>query len=153
MRRRHLRFSTLQEAVADAKLLQANGYDRIGNWSLGQNVEHLNKTLRMATVGEPFMVPAIIRPLLKLIVFRKMKKGDMLKFRAKAPPAVQPAEDVDAKIAIAEFEALSTAVEAEDAELAATHPVFGTFSAQEWRIMQRWHASHHLGFLVPKAAQ
>ena len=39
--RRQLRFERLDEAVSDARMLQATGYDRAGTWDLSQVCGHL----------------------------------------------------------------------------------------------------------------
>ena len=41
IKRRHLRFASLGEAVRDAEHLLANGYEKAGNWDLTQCCHHL----------------------------------------------------------------------------------------------------------------
>lgn len=150
MDRRPLTFADLTEAVSDARGLQETGYERAGNWSLAEVVDHLNKSLMMALEPPGFKAPAIVRPLLKWLIFGKMKRGDVITFRAKAPAAMQPDADLDVDATLAEFERLAEVVESGDKELLPTHPIFGAFSREEWLTMQRWHAAHHLSFLVPR---
>ena len=152
MDRRPLQFSNLQEAVEDAHRLNDDGYHRAGNWSLAENLDHLNKTMRLAIDGPSFMLPAPIRPLLKWYVFGKMKRGEVITARANAPEPVQPANDVEVDAALAEFARLAKLIESDDTQLASMHPVFGKFTREEWKIMQRWHAAHHLSFLLPMGA-
>lgn len=152
MERRALRFANLTEAVADARQLQKTNYERAGNWSLGEVIDHLNKTLLMAIETPTFKgPPAIIRPLLKWFIYGKMKRGDVIKFRASAPKLLLPDDDKDLEESLAEFERLTSLVESGEAQLLPTHPFFGKFSRDDWLIMQRWHAAHHLSFLIPTA--
>lgn len=150
MQRRHLRFAHLDEAVQEISRLQACGYDRAGNWSLEQIVDHLNRAMRMAVDGPPFMLPAPLRPLLKWLFFGRMQRGEMLKLRGRAPASMQPTADSDFDAGKAEFASLAAVIESDETPLAPVHPVFGRFRRDEWRVMQRWHAAHHLGFLTPR---
>lgn len=153
MERRPLRFEHLDEALAEIRKLAGIGYDRAGNWSLEQNVDHLNKTMRMAIEGTSFKFPALIRPILKWLFYGKMKRGERIKTRATAPAPLQPDDDLRLESLIDEFEKLAAQIESPDTELVDLHPVFGKFSREEWQIMQRWHAAHHLSFLIPKEGQ
>lgn len=151
MERRPLHFENLSEAVAEIRRLADGGYDRAGNWNLEQIVGHLNKTMWLAVEEAPFRLPAIIRPVLKWIVFGRMKRGIPLKkFRAPAPAPLQPDDNQRLENLIEEFERLATLIESPDAELLDRHPVFGKFSREDWQINHRWHAAHHLSFLILK---
>lgn len=147
--RRPLTFATLSDAVADARRLSESGYERAGNWNLAQVLDHLNKTLAMAVSPYPRPVPALFRPLLRWLIYRRMKRGDVIRFRASAPSSLQPDEQLDELQVLAEFERLCALLENDTTQLVPLHPFFGAFTTEDWRIMQRWHAAHHLSFLVP----
>lgn len=152
MERRVLRFHHMNDAVADARRLAEYGYDRVGNWSLEQNLDHLNRSLRMAQEPIDFKLPWFVRPLLKWLVFPKMRKGAVIRMRASAPKPLQPAEDLNLAEQLQEFERMAGIIESPDSTLLEQHPVFGKLTREEWQIMQRWHASHHLSFLLPREA-
>ena len=150
MQRRHLRFSHLDQARQEILRLDQGGYDRVGNWELPQIVDHLIRTMRMATDEPPFMFPAPVRMLARWMFLGKIRRGDMLKVRGRAPVALRPAADSDLEVSLAEFASLAARIESADAPLQAVHPVFGRFTREDWQLMQRWHAAHHLGFLLPR---
>ena len=60
--RRELRFATLDDARRDVRHLVAVGYDKAGNWSLGQACHHLAVWVRYPLDGFPAL-PAWQRPL------------------------------------------------------------------------------------------
>ena len=150
MERRPLQFANMLQAADDAERLQATGYDRAGNWSLGEVLSHLNKTVNMAFEPVSFGVPGLLKPVLKWFVFGKMQRGDVIKFRATAPKSVQPDDDTDVARELATFRDLCERIEDGKTALLPKHPLFGAFSRDEWLTMQRWHAAHHLSFLIPR---
>ena len=151
MTRRHLNFRHMTEAVADAKKL-STGYEQTGGWDLRQNLSHLNKSLRMATEGIDLGLPKLIRPIMRWMFLGRMERlgSDAIRIKATAPPQLQPDDELDLQIQLSEFERLAELIELPDTVLVDTHPVFGKLNRSQWQTMQRWHASHHLSFLVPK---
>ena len=151
MPRRRLCFHNLHEALDDARQLAERGYERGGQWSLGQVLDHLNKTLRMSTQTVDFGMPRWVRPFFKWFLMGRMKSGEShaISFRAKAPPSLTPPQEVEVAPALAEFAELVQQIESPDAQFAPVHPILGQVTAEEWRCMQRWHAAHHLSFLTP----
>lgn len=146
--RRTVRYTHLSEAVEDVERLSEQGYERAGTWSLEQNLDHLNKTMTMAIEGTTFKMPFFLRPLLRLLIWPKMKRGDVIRFRASAPPFLTPDDGPNLDAAIEEFQRLTAEIES-DRPLTDFHPVFGKFNREDWVLMQRWHTAHHLSFLVP----
>src|SRR5688572_24347585 len=59
--RRTLRFATLEEMLADAERLAAGPSRTLGNWSLGQILDHLAVWLEFPLDGFPITVPWYIR--------------------------------------------------------------------------------------------
>jgi hypothetical protein len=149
MERRTLRFKDLNEAIAEIHRLKDGGYEQAGRWSLGENLDHLNRTMQMAIDGPPFKLPAPLRPILRWLLLPKMKRGDIIRFKAKAPPALQPANDLQIDEGVRQFESLAAQIMDSNTQLSPVHPVFGRISADDWRAMLTWHAAHHLSFLVP----
>lgn len=148
--RRPIRYAHLSEAVADVERLQQGGYERAGSWSLEQNLDHLNKTMTMAIEGTSFKMPFFIRPVLKLLLLPRMRRGDVIRFKASAPPALAPEDSPNLEQSIEEFRRLTGEIES-DRPLVDTHPLFGKLTREDWVLMQRWHTEHHLSFLIPTA--
>lgn len=151
MTRRHVNFRHMTEAVADAKRLSI-GYEQTADWNLQQNLSHLNKSLRMATDGIDWGLPKLIRPIMRWMFLGRMERmgSSAIRMKATAPPQLQPDDGLDLKTQLSEFERLAELIESPDTVLVDTHPVFGKINRSQWQTMQRWHASHHLSFLVPK---
>ena len=151
--RRSIRFAHLNEAVADARRLASGPYEWAGNWSLEQNLSHLNKGLQMAFEPTEFGIPFIVRPALRWMFLNRMERlgSEAIRFRGTAPPALQPQENLVLDSLLADFERLCGQVEAINAVFVPRHPVFGRFNTEQWRVMQRWHCAHHLSHLIPAA--
>jgi hypothetical protein len=142
-----LGFASLEEAVEHARSLLASGYERRGQWSLGQICKHLAGTMEMSRRGfPPLKVPLPMRlarpmvrwwvlsygmprgaPTLPLLVF-----GDHLK----------DAEGVEA------FAAETRLYHAHSGPLAPS-PLLGNLTREQWDRVHIGHAGHHLRFLVP----
>ena len=152
--RRHVKYERLNEAVEDARRL-ARGCEQAGGWSLEQNLDHLNKAMLIAIDGIDFGLPSLVRPIMRWMFMGRMERlgSDAVKFRAKAPPPLQPSESLDLETLLVEFERLAALIEAPDTVLQPIHPVFGKVNRAQWLIMQRWHAAHHLSYLVPISSE
>ena len=151
--RRSVRYSHLDEAVDDVRQLASRGYDRAGTWSLEQNLNHLNKTMRLAFEPVEWRLPRLIRPILRWLLLGRMERrgSRALPRSAKAPLWLQPDEGLALAPQITEFERLTGLIESPDAELTSHHPVFGRLNRRQWQIVQRWHCAHHLSHLRPRA--
>lgn len=153
MKRRNLNFKHLNDAVADTRQLAA-GYHQTGRWNLEQNLNHLNKAMRIAIEGLNWQLPAVIRPVMRWMFLSRMVRlgSNAIRIKATAPPALQPDEQLNREGQLNEFERLATLIESPETRLMESHPVFGRLDRHQWQIVQRWHAAHHLSFLVPDAS-
>ena len=150
--RRHLKFQTLSDALADVRSLADLEYEQLGNWNLTKALDHLNKAMLASMEGEvKVLTPFFLRPFVKWYVFAKMKRRDVVRLSVPAPEAVVPDENGQLSELLSDFESLCERVEDSGTTFVAMHPYLGGFSAEEWRTMHRWHCGHHLGFLVPTA--
>ena len=148
-KRRKLRFHSLRDATTDAQQLRRLGYQRAGNWTLAQNLDHLNRSMQMAVDGSPFFMPALVRPILRMIFMPVMRRGIQIGMRASAPKPLRPAESPDEQATADRFERLVDQLLDPTVELVSMHPLLGKFTREQWLVMQTWHAAHHLSFLVP----
>lgn len=147
-KRRKLKFASLADAALEARRLSQTSYARAGTWNLAQVLQHLNRTMQMAIDGHPFLLPAIARPIAKFIALPLMRRGVQFPGGAKAPPTLVPADDADLQSELEEFERLSLLIADPATKLHALHPLLGKIDHDQWIVMQRWHAAHHLSFIV-----
>ena len=148
-RRTELFFESLQDASGDVKDLVARGYSLTGGWSLAQILEHLNLAMEMQLVKPNFGYPFFVRPVLKFFMMPIMKKGKPIKMRVGAPSQLSPGDDLDEAATIDRFHGLVDKLTDPATEIQPFHPVVGNLNREQWLIMQKWHAAHHLSFVVP----
>lgn len=150
--RRTLRFESLDAILADAEQLAVQPHRVLGNWSLGQILEHLALNIDAFFSGFGFQAPWLVRwtvgPLLKRrILTRGMAPGFRLPQRA-AVLLPEPAVATDEGL-----RHLRSAVERLKHDVPTRpHPVLGRMTQDEvCRLTQR-HAELHLSFVVPETA-
>ncbi|MGL6075720.1 MAG: DUF1569 domain-containing protein [Fimbriiglobus sp.] len=154
--RPELRFETLDEVVHDVEALLASGYEKTGNWSLGQCAGHLANWVEYQMDGFP-KLPLFLKPIFfvvrKLFASKMLQKviteGKMKAGYSTAPPSV-PSESVDDR---AEVERLRQAYRRWEnyTKPFLPSPLFGEQKREDWRKLHLVHAAHHLGYLKPKA--
>ena len=155
MQRRTLTFASLTDAVHEAEGMLANGYIKVGSWSLGQLCGHLANWLTYPIDGFPRM-PLILRPVmwtLRNTIGRRqfdayLRNKAMPPGKPTIPQSVPPADGNDAA-AVASF------IQAVDQLLnydGPFHPspLFGLLTKEELLAIHCVHTAHHLSFLVPK---
>ena len=155
MSRRTLRFATLHDAVADAEMLLAKGYDKTGQWNLGQCCGHLVNWLGYAMDGFP-KAPPPIRLMLWMarhsvgpgMLKKVLASGEMGTGKPTMPASV-PKPDADDREGVAKYRAM---VERANrfAGTPLPSPLFGPMDRDTWVKLNCVHAAHHLSFLVPR---
>lgn len=155
MSRRTLAFAALGEAVADAERLLEKGYDKTGQWNLGQICGHLANWLGYAMDGFP-KAPPPIRLMMWMarhtmgpgILKKILASGEMRGGNPTAPQSV-PAADADDREGVARFRKM---VERANrfAGVPLPSPFFGPMDRDTWVKLNCVHAAHHLRFLLPK---
>ncbi|MBB3207848.1 hypothetical protein FHS27_003675 [Rhodopirellula rubra] len=148
MNHRSLHFDTLKEAMAEAERLAVTPVQTTGNYTLGQILDHLARTIRMATGdAPPPKVPLLLRLVGPLIGGRIVKGPAKPGF--KLPAGMQAyfwsKEDVPVEKAIEELRAahqrFATMVELP------RNPMFGSLSHEQTEQLQCRHFELHLGFV------
>ena len=152
-RRLNLVYATLADASDDVRTAVENGYELTGNWTLAQILEHLNKTMQMTLDGPPFKANALMRPVYRIMLMPLLKRGKPVKLRAKAPPTLTPGDDLDEQACIERFHSLVAQLCDPATEFQPFHPLMGNLNRDQWLLMQKWHAAHHLSFVVPSEAE
>jgi hypothetical protein len=147
-RRIELYFESLSDAIADVDHLHREGWSRAGNWSLGQILDHLNITLRFSFGDIPFYLPMPIRPIVKLVFWPTIVKGKPIRLRGVAPKKLQPRSEPDESVVVKEFTELVQRHINPNIEFAPIHPVFGRLARQDWLLVQKWHVTHHVNFML-----
>ncbi len=143
--RREVRYESFDDLLADAERLAAGEVRTLGNWSYGQILKHLAKSLDASIDGVGFMLPGPVRLAMKLLMMRRYLTKP-LPPGFKATKAFQPDEtSVDDGLA-----ALRAAIARQGRETERMmHPAFGRISNQEWDQFNLRHAEMHMSFVEP----
>lgn len=148
--RREVRFGRLTDVLADLDWLERNECVSVGNWSIGQILNHLG----LAVVGyfdgfgfrASWLSRTVIAPLLKnYVLTRPMRPG--FRLRSSAGRLAHP-EDLALPVA---FASLRSAIARLECELPShPHPFFGRLCREEVVALTLRHCELHLSFIVPK---
>src|SRR5579885_2208924 len=93
--RRTLRFHDYDDILADAEALAAKGYDREGQWGLGQACDHLAAIMELSIDGFPSKLPLPVRVLARWIALGGILKHRQLNRRFPAPDYALPPDAVE----------------------------------------------------------
>lgn len=149
--RRRLDFRNWGDLLADAQRLAEGGYDRAGKWSLAQALDHVGAGLRVAVAGSAKRMPWPMRMTARSFALPVMRAWRWIPAGIPAPRWWQPQVPADADDAMA--------LDRFRAEVAAflghagpyhPHPAFDRLGREAYEDLMLIHASHHLGFLLPR---
>lgn len=145
--RRELNFSNLDEVVADAERAVEGNAKTLGNWSVGQILEHV-ATVMEKTIDGFDMKPALPVRLIGrwFLKNRFLKHGMPAGFQLQGPAAKEllPPE-VDAQQALEHLRHAAQRLKTEPPK--ATHPFFGDLTHDEAKRINCRHASLHMSFI------
>jgi hypothetical protein len=150
--RRTPRFYSYDEVLADAEALLGNGYEREGNWGLGQVCAHLSKTMERSLDGFPSAMPLPMRILARWVALGGILKHKQHQRRFPAPPYLMPPDAEEDRDGLEKLRTALSRLKDHSGDLR-PHPVFGRLTPQQWLDLHLWHSEHHLSFLIPKKAQ
>lgn len=146
--RRALQFPDLDAVLREADSLLARGYLRGGQWSLGQNCEHLARAISGSVQGYPFLLPAPLRWFIRWLYFGKIQRREVIVRRVAAPKFLQPPASLDDQLGV---EHLREAIHRfQTCPTLHPSPIFGTLTRDEWNMVHLWHCEHHFSFLHPR---
>lgn len=155
--RRPLRFPTLEAMLTDARTLAAADLAepprvrRLGNWTLGQCLNHLAAWIDYPYIGYPpeLIIPedmkANARAIKHELMTRTMNPGERLPGLDAGTLAT---EVVPTDTGLARLE--SAAARLRTGEPPIPDPAFGLVTAHEWTEINLRHAELHLSFFVPE---
>jgi Protein of unknown function (DUF1569) len=147
--RRTLRFTTLEEVIADSEKLVSSPHTRmLGNWPLDRLLTHLAHGIDSSIDGSTVQAPRVVRliaPFFKGRILRNgMSAGTQLPKQAEVnlyPEVGSPREAL---------ERLRAAVgRLRNERMTACHPVFGKITPEEWLQLHLRHSELHLSFALP----
>ena len=150
--RRELHFDDLDAVLADAENLARRGYQRLGNWSLGQICMHLALAMKAGIDGAEARAPWPIRWLasrfFKDKTLAKMKAGFQLPKKSAVYMVPRATADQEG---LAELRRVIERWRKETRRH--PHAFFGKLTPLEWDRLSLSHAELHLSFLVPQGEE
>jgi hypothetical protein len=151
MKRRQLDFRSGAEVIDEIRRLRDGGYTKTKNWNLTQVCQHLDGTMKGGMDGFGFRLPWILRATVVKWMFGYLLKRRKMLPGAPTFPVLKPKADggEDDNAIIDECIATIERAEAFDGSLE-EYALLDNLKADDWRDFMWLHASHHLGFLVPK---
>lgn len=147
--RRVLRFESLDDILADAERMASSPHVTVGNWSLGQILDHLARGSDALFDGFGFQAPWLARALLaplvkKRVLNRSMPAGFRLPARGRA--ALVSESPVEIQEGLAQLQKSLRRFDAESPDQ--PHPFLGRLTRDEAIRLQLRHAELHLSFVV-----
>ena len=148
--RRRLNFQSFDQARAEVDRLQAQPYERCGNWDLYQMCDHLSDAMErcVSPAGFGFGMPWPVQALARTTVLPVVFWTGRIPAGTKVPEHRIPEPTGDGQRSVARFDQSTRQFESH-AGAFAPHPFFGRLAGEKWRRVHLIHIAHHLGFLVP----
>ena len=148
--RRELKFSSLDEAVAEVERLASGPVRTTGRHTFGQIIEHLARTHDMATgktVGpRPPLIVRLIMPIAKHFLLKgPVKPG--FKLPRQSEVFFWPEEDVDIQQALGHLR--ESVAHYNTVGPLPIHPVFGSMTREQCDRLNCGHCAMHLSFVHP----
>lgn len=155
--RRQLQFANLDEVISEIENLHTHGYDRAGNWDLGQVIGHLIEWMRFPMDGFPpqgVVIRSLMLVLRTLVGRAQLRKVLQTRTLPTGGPTVRetiPVAGNNASELLESMKSLVARVKAHDGKIHPS-PFFGAMTRDEWIQLNLIHCAHHLSFLVPKSS-
>jgi hypothetical protein len=148
MPHRELKFSGYSDVLAEIGRLQGSGYEKSGQWSLGQICDHLAYFMEGELDGFTFKVPFLVKLLFGRLVLRRILSTGKMKSGIRTPQDPLPAPTMPDDAGIARLEKIIGRLEVHQGEMHDS-PFFGHLTPAQWKRLNLIHCAHHLGFLQP----
>lgn len=151
--RRQVRYDSYDDLLADAERLAGIEVRSLGNWSYGQVLDHLARSIHAMIDGPGFSMPMPMRFVMRMLMMKKMVHQELppgFKFPAKVATRFSPPSDAAVETGL---EALRGAIErVKTTDQRGMHPAFGTIKTSEWDAFQLRHCEMHMSFIVPASS-
>lgn len=152
--RRTLRFSTIDEALADVDGLAAaetaGTLVTTGRWTFGQALDHLATWVDFAYDGLPMAIPLPFRLIMRLakpwILYKPMRPGSQI---PRIPDGTLATAVVPSDVGLAHVRRAYARLR--DDAPTRPHPALGFMTHGEWLNLHLRHAELHLSFFHPSA--
>ncbi len=146
--RRTLRFNSIAEAIADAESVVSTPCHPVGNWTTGQVLDHLARTVRVMFEGPHIPAPWFVRTVIAPFMKRNFISGTISPGFQFTPQmaAFRPDENAEPKSALDEFRKQFSRLQREAPT--APNPFLGELTHQEWIGTNLRHCELHLSFLI-----
>ncbi len=150
VQRRKLRFETIEAALAEARrvaaLEEAGQAECLGNWTVGQILNHVGAWAEFAYAPNPIKAPWFVKVVARMMKGRFLNKGLPAGGRIpRVPGGTLATERVGAAEGLARMERAFTRLEREVPTQPS--PVFGKMTQEEAIKLNLRHAELHLGFI------
>jgi hypothetical protein len=153
--RRRLKFSSPDEVLADMNRIaaaeRAGKVRRTGNWTTGQNFNHLATWIEFGYNGNP-LVPSWF---IKFVLGKVIGKKRFLQGRIRAgvnipgvPNGTLGTDEMPLDEALAKLQRAWDRLKNEAPSK--PNPIFGPLTHEEWKQLHMRHAELHLSFLHPE---
>lgn len=152
-RAREFRYADLDEMLADVEHLLTVGYEKHGNWTLGQAAGHVADWARFPIDGFP-NPPLPLRAIFWLL--RKTGRADKMArqimadgFKSGLPtaPATVPAAEISDAEGVEKLREVIARIKSHTGQLQAS-PLFGAMDKDTHVQVTLLHAAHHFGYLT-----
>jgi len=148
--RRTLRFESFDDVMAEAERVTRQPMRPLGNWSAGEILDHLARSIQESFAGSappaPWFARTFIAPFLKKSM---IAKGLPAGFRLpKGMEAFQPRPQIAADSALEDLRTATARLLKESPTK--PHAFFGGLTHAEWLNLHLRHAELHLSFLIPE---
>ena len=150
--RRTLRFESFDAVLADAERLVNGPCHTVGNWTVGQNLDHLARTVRIGFDGPHILAPWFVRVFVAPFFKKRFIKQSMYS-GFQFTKQMEPYRPDDKATAIAALDELKKQYSRLSREAPAVpHPFLGPLTHEEWMGVNLRHAELHLSFLIPEGS-
>ncbi len=150
--RRELHYDNYDEQLADAERLAGMEVRTLGNWSYGQILLHLARSIDVMIDGAPFSFPAPVQWVMSLLMKKKfLTKGLTPGFKLPKNAGRLIPEEASVEEGMAEYRTAINRAKTESKR--APHGGFGKMSKDECDQFQFRHAEMHMSFVVPQDTQ
>ncbi len=147
--RREITITSLHEVMPEIDRMLENGYDRCGNWALGDVCNHLTQSVQNSVEGFGFKASWFLRMTLAKVAKRQIFATGKMRAGISVPQLNPKGTNLDDR---AEAEALRAAIAyyLTTPSPRAEHPFFGKMTSEDWDRLHAIHSGHHLSFLIPR---